>query len=64
MKNGNILFVAPLKKEEGRTERNITLDVLVDDYLSAILTGSTSVADHVIELKLGGSTAEDEAHDG
>lgn len=63
VKNGNILFVAPIKQEEEGTERNITLDVLVDDYLSAILTESTSVADHVIELKLRGSTSEGEAHD-
>lgn len=64
VKNGNILFVAPIEPEEGEEERNITLDVFVDDYLAPVLTESTSAADHVIELKLSGSTAEDEAHAG
>lgn len=64
VKNGNILFVAPVEPKEGEKERYITIDVLVDDYLAPVLTESAGAADHVIELKLSGSAGEGESHAG
>lgn len=55
VKNGNILFVAPAEPEAGGDEKNITLDVFVDDYLAAVQVESIAAADHVIELKLSNS---------
>lgn len=53
VKNANILLVAPHEPKEGEDERKLTIDVLVDDYLLALLAESPAAADHVIELKLG-----------
>lgn len=63
VKNGNMLFVAPAEPEGEEKERYITLDVLVDDYLAAVLTESASAADHVIELKLS-NAADGDSHAG
>lgn len=64
VKNGNILFVAPVAPKGEEEERYITLDVLVDDYLAPILTESTSAADHIIELKLSDSATGGETNAG
>ncbi|WP_348826929.1 SIR2 family protein [Halomonas sp. RT37] len=59
IKNGNILFVAPNEPTDGEEEHKITIDVLVDDYLTPLLAEAPGPPDHVIELKLNGSTEGD-----
>jgi len=60
VKNGNILLVQPRESEEADEERKLSLDVLVDDYLTPVLAEKTPTADHIIELKLSGSVGESE----
>jgi hypothetical protein len=61
VKNGNILLVQPSKPEEEEAERLLTLDVLVEDYLSPVLIEPIPRADHVIELKLNEASGEGHA---
>jgi len=56
VKNANILLVAPHEPKEGEDERKLAIDVVVDDYLVALLAESPAAADHVIELKLSESS--------
>ncbi|GAB2506797.1 SIR2 family protein [Microbacterium petrolearium] len=56
VKNNNILLVAPHEPRDGGDERKIDLDVLVDDYLTPLLSEKPFTADHVIELKLNNSS--------
>ena len=63
IKNGNILFVAPNETKDGESERNITIDILVDDYFAPLLNQNSSAADHVLELKFS-SSPEDTVDDG
>ena len=61
IKNGNILLVAPHEPEEGASERKLTLDTFVNDYLVPLLAESPRVADQIIELRLDGlSTGADD----
>ncbi len=60
IKNGNILLVKPSEPEGGEDERKLSLDVLVDDYLTPILSEKVAAADHIIELKLTGAVEESE----
>lgn len=58
VKNGNIAFVQPLESAEGGTERFLTLDALVEDYLAPALSEAAPQADHIIELKLNSRSGD------
>ena len=61
MKNQNIVFVQPATAAKSEDERKITLDVLVEDYLSKILGDTLPGADSIIELRLA-TRADGHAH--
>jgi hypothetical protein len=59
VKNGNVLFVQPAEPADGEAERKLSLDVVVSDLLEKVLEDKATVADHVIELKLGSADGVD-----
>lgn len=59
VKNGNVLLVQPSEPKDGATERKLSLDVVVEDFLEKILEEKVPVADHIIELKLASTNEGD-----
>ncbi len=59
LKNGNILLVQPAETEVPGDERKLSLDVVVEDFLTPVLAGQAPKADHIIELLLGSAEGED-----
>jgi hypothetical protein len=57
VKNGNILLVRPGEGGDPGHEHKLSLDVVVEEFLTPLLADDVPAADHIIELKLNGMSA-------
>jgi hypothetical protein len=60
VKNGNILLVRPAEPNGEEAERELSLDIIIEDFLLPILAEKVSLADHIIELRLSGQAEKTE----